>query len=144
MILIDTGPIVALCDQRDARHRAAVADLAALLPARLALCESVLTEACFHLSHHQQRQRLRRWLHDLDVAPVPAEADPDFRADVFTWLARYEEHEPDWADGCLAVMSERESGAKVWTYDREFTTIWRRLDGRAIPLTTAQPRRRRR
>jgi hypothetical protein len=22
----------------------------------------------------------------------------------------------------------------VWTYDREFRTTWRRLDGRAIPL----------
>jgi len=144
VILIDTGPLVALCDPRDGRHRAATADLAALLPARLAVCESVLTETCFHLPQHQQRQRLRRWLHDLDVGPVPAETDPDFRADVFVWLAHYQEHEPDWADGCLAVLSGRESGVKVWTYDREFTTTWRRLDGGTIPLAASQPHRRRR
>jgi predicted nucleic acid-binding protein len=140
VILIDTGPLVALCDQRDGRHRTALADLAALLPARLALCESVLTEACFHLPHHQQRQRLWRWLDELDVAPAPFEAGPDFWADIFAWLARHEEHEPDWADACLAVLSGRETAAKVWTYDREFTTTWRRLDGSAIPLTAARRR----
>lgn len=134
MILIDTGPLVALCDRRDGRHRAALADLAALLPSRLALCEGVLAEACFHLPHHQQRQRLRRWLDDLDVVPAPGAAAPDFWTDVFAWLARYEEHEPDWTDACLAVLSGRETGAKVWTYDNEFKTTWRRLDGRPIPL----------
>jgi hypothetical protein len=25
---------------------------------------------------------------------------------------------------------------KVWTYDREFLTLWRRRDGTAIPLAT--------
>ncbi len=41
---------------------------------------------------------------------------------------------PDWADGCLAVLSGRHLNAKVWTCDREFRTTWRRPDGRAIPL----------
>lgn len=140
MILIDTGPLVALCDKRDGRHRATIAALSALLPDRFTLCESVLTEACFHLPRHQQRQRLRRWLDELDVTPAPVEADPDFRSDAFAWLAQYEEHEPDWADACLAVLSAREAGAKVWTYDREFTTTWRRLDGSAIPLAAARRR----
>lgn len=140
MILIDTGPLVALCDQRDGRHRSAISGLSALLPSRFMLCESVLTEACFHLPRHQQRQRLWRWLDELDVMPSPAEAGSDFRADAFAWLARYEEHEPDWADACLAVLSSREAGAKVWTFDREFTTTWRRLDGTAIPLAATRRR----
>ena len=53
---------------------------------------------------------------------------------MFRWLDRYAEHEPDWADGYLAVVSSRERKAKVWTYDSEFRTTWRRLDGTRIPL----------
>lgn len=140
MILIDTGPLVALCDRRDGRHRAAIAGLSSLLPDRFILCESVLTEACFHLPHPQQRQRLWRWIDELALAPPPAEAGSDFWADTFAWLTRYEEHEPDWADACLAVLSSREAGAKVWTYDRKFTTTWRRLDDSVIPLAVARRR----
>ena len=38
----------------------------------------------------------------------------------------YADHEPDWADACLAVLSGRDHDLKVWTYDREFRTTWRR------------------
>lgn len=141
MILIDTGPLVALCDPRDRRHRAAVADLAGLPTARLAVCDAVLTEACFHLPYDQQRRRLTRWLEDLHIAPALAAPGADFWMDVFAWLARYEEDEPDWADGCLAVLSGRDPVARVWTYDREFSTTWRRLDGSAIPLAETHRRR---
>ena len=49
-------------------------------------------------------------------------------------LARYRDHDPDWADGYLAVVSGKRKGSKVWTYDREFRTTWRRPDGTRIPL----------
>jgi hypothetical protein len=58
-------------------------------------------------------------------------------SDVFAWLDLYAEHDPDWADGYLAVLSGRDRHARVWTYDREFSTIWRRLDGTRIPLAVA-------
>jgi predicted nucleic acid-binding protein len=48
MILIDTGPLVALCDARDSHHRLAVTQIAGL-GTRLATCEAVLMEAGFHL-----------------------------------------------------------------------------------------------
>jgi hypothetical protein len=32
------------------------------------------------------------------------------------------------------VVAGREGRARVWTFDREFRTIWRRPDGRPIPL----------
>ena len=53
---------------------------------------------------------------------------------MFDWLARHADHEPDWADGCLAVLSGLDTTARVWTYDSEFRTIWRRPDGTVIPL----------
>ena len=133
MIVVDTGPLVALCDPRDRKHAAAVSHLAALVPRGLFVCEAVLVEACFLLPHAHHRARLQAVCRELSVEVV-ATGDIGFHADVFAWLLKYADHVPDWADGCLAVLSGRHVGAKVWTYDREFRTTWRRLDGRAIPL----------
>lgn len=134
MILIATTPLVALCDARDSKHRLALKHLESLAADEFALCEAVLTEACFHLSYHSQRQRLRALLHELSVHPLPATYERAFWLEVFEWLAKYADHEPDWADGCLAVLCGRDKDLKVWTYDREFRTTWRRPNGTAMPL----------
>ena len=133
MILIDTGPLVALCDPRDGRHRDALAHLSNLGPAHFRTCEAVLVEACFHLPHRMQRERLRAVVAELGIESLSTD-DPDCRDEIFAWLIKYGEHEPDWADGCLAVLSEWEPRLKVWTYDREFRTMWRRPDGKLVPM----------
>ena len=134
MILIDTGPLVALCDGRDAKHRLAIQQLDALAATPFGTCDAVLTEACFHLPHNSQRQRLRGLLRELDIEPVPSDPGTRFWSDTFEWMERYAEHEPDFADACLAVLSGRDRHTKIWTYDREFRTVWRRLNGTAIPM----------
>ena len=134
MILIDTSPLVALCDARDSRHRKTLAQLESFASREFAVCDAVLMEACFHLPHRSQRERLRGMLGALGVRALPTTNEPAFWLEVFDWLARYGEHEPDWADGCLAVLSGRDKGLKVWTHDREFRTIWRRPNGTLIPL----------
>lgn len=134
MILIDTTPLVALCDARDAKHVTAMKHLAKLAPAEFVICEAVLMEACFHLPHGRQRQRLRAMLDELDIAALPETLHQGFWFDVFDWLIRYADQEPDWADGCIAVLSGRDERLKVWTYDREFRTTWRRPDGTMIPM----------
>lgn len=133
MTLIDTGPLVALCDPRDSQHETALRHLVRLAPGGLCVCEAALMEACFHLPYRSQRERLRAVLDELSVDSLPTH-DSDFRADVLTWLLKYADHEPDWADGCIAVLCGREERLRVWTYDREFRTTWRKLDGRAIPM----------
>jgi predicted nucleic acid-binding protein len=132
--LIDTTPLVALCDARDSKHRTAVRHLDALAQGKFAVCEAVLTETCFHLPYSSQRSRLRALLHDLSIQPVPSTQELGFGLEVLDWLAKYSDHEPDWADGCLAVLSGRDGDLKVWTYDREFRTTWRRPNGTTIPL----------
>jgi predicted nucleic acid-binding protein len=82
-----------------------------------------------------QRARLERLVVEIGMTPPAIEDEADLRRDVFRWLARYAEHKPDWADGYLAVVSERKKDARVWTYDREFRTTWRRPGGTRIPLT---------
>jgi predicted nucleic acid-binding protein len=134
MILVDTGPLVAICDPRDARHDASVRDLDRLLPSGLAVCEAVLVEAAFHLPALSQRRRLQRLVEEVNATPVPAAPDAEYWHDVFEWLVTYADHEPDWADGCLAVLSGRDARLRLWTYDAEFRRIWRRPDGSAIPL----------
>ena len=134
MILIDTTPLVAVCDARDSKHRMALKQLESLASDEFAVCDAVLTEACFHLPHRNQRQRLQALLRDLSVQPIPVMYEHDFFLEVLDWLTKYADHEPDWADASLAVLSGRDKNLKVWTYDREFRTTWRRPNGTVIPL----------
>lgn len=134
MILLDTTPLVALCDPRDGLHARAVRDLDRLARSPFILCEPVLTEACFLLDRPVQRARLEQLVVALAFRPFVTDDGPRLWLDVFQWLERYAEHEPDWADGFLAVASGRERRARVWTYDDEFRTTWRRPDGSRIPL----------
>jgi predicted nucleic acid-binding protein len=134
MILIDTTPLVALCDPRDGLHAKAVADLDLVAKKAIVLCEPVLTEACFLLSHPVQRARLEKLIAALGMAPLAVDDEVELRRQVFDWLGRYAEHQPDWADGYLAVVAGRQRQARVWTYDREFRTTWRRPGGTRIPL----------
>lgn len=134
MILVDTTPLVALCDPRDTLHARALADLDLLARRPLFACAPVLTEACLLLDRPVQRRRLERLLAELEIRPLQVEDEARLWGDVFRWLGKYAEHEPDWADGYLAVASAAHRTAKVWTYDSEFRTTWRRLDGKRIPL----------
>src|SRR5262249_37755715 len=97
-------------------------------------CEAVLTEACFHLPYRSQRQRLRALLNDLAMRPVGVATETAFWLEVFDWLLKYADPEPDMADGWIGALSARYRDAKVWTYDREFRTTWRRPNGTAIAL----------
>ena len=135
MILIDTTPLVALCDPRDSLNATALRHLKSLAKSQLAICEPVLTEACFHLSTPQQRNRLRLTIESLGILHVSVDDPGSLWKEVFDWLNQYADHEPDWAEGYLSVLSGRDPKCKVWTYDVEFRTIWRRPNGTAIPMS---------
>jgi len=138
VILVDTGPVVALCDPRDRLNRTAVRDLDRLWRQPLILCSPVLTEACFLLRYPAQRARLRRVLADLSIHAYPADDERRLWNDVLEWMRDYQDHEPDWADAYLAVVAGSDRRLRVWTYDREFRTTWRRPDGSAIPLAVGR------
>lgn len=134
MILLDTGPLVALCDATDALHGAAARQLGRLARRPLVAGLPVLTEACALLPHPAQRRRLKRFLTDFAVADYRVENERLLWFEILDWLERYRDHDPDLADAYLAVLAGREARARVWTFDSEFRTIWRRPDGRPIPL----------
>ncbi|HUE30450.1 MAG TPA: hypothetical protein VMR79_06220, partial [Verrucomicrobiae bacterium] len=118
-------------------HVQQLRDLDRLNRRGLVLCDPVLTEACFHLPHGVQRARLARLLVSLGVRAYEGADQVRLRVAIFEWLAKYADHQPDWADGCLAVVSQGERRWKMWTYDREFRRTWRRPDGTPIPLAAA-------
>lgn len=134
LILVDTNALVALVDARDALHERARNDLKGLDGSAFATCEAVLSETCFRLPNRTQRERLRAVLDELMVAAAPSSSSQEYVDAVFDWLVKYAEHEPDWTDGCLAVLSAQDASARVWTYDRKFRTTWRRPNGTRIPL----------
>jgi predicted nucleic acid-binding protein len=139
VILVDTGPLVALCNPGDALNRIALRDLDRVASEPLFLCPPILTETCFLLRRHVHRARLDRMLTRLSVQAYRDDDEEGLWREVFEWLAVYREHQPDWADGYLAVVSGKDRRFSVWTYDSEFRTTWRRPDGTAIPLAIPKP-----
>jgi predicted nucleic acid-binding protein len=134
MILVDANVLIALVDQRETLHVAATDDLKRLLRAHLLVVAPVLTEVCHLLPAAHHRARIRALIAALHMRPPAMSDEAQLWDEMFDWLARYAEHEPDWADAYLAVLCGRNKRLKVWTYDSEFRTVWRRPDGSRIPL----------
>lgn len=136
MILLDTNVLVALVDERDALHARAKRDLPKL-SGPFAITSVVLSETCFLLTAGYLRQRTR-FLVDrmpLDHVELERAAWPE----VFAWLERYAEHEPDLCDAQLAVLASR-TPASIWSYDKEFRTLWRGIDGKALRVVPSARR----
>ncbi len=132
-VLVDTGPLVALCDARDRLHSRATAELDRLTgPLFLGLPN--LTEACFLLPDPGLRRRMSALL-EREVLQLAAPRNGDeMTRRTLKWLARYAEHAPDFADGFLTCWAESDASLSVWTFDREFSTLWRTLSGKKIRL----------
>lgn len=133
MILLDSNVLVALVDPRDHLRPAALRDLGRVARSNLLVAGPVLVEACYLLPAREMRRKLRALIDRLRLTPVATESLPTWEA-VFDWLDQYAEHQPDWTDACLAVLSGSDKRLKIWTYDREFSIVWRRPDGTKIPL----------
>ena len=134
MILVDSNVLIALCDERDELHLRAARDLDAMGDERLYIPEPVLVEVMFAMQPEYLRRKLVRII---DLWQIEPWAEGDLRrlwSRALAWSLEYGEHRPDWADAYTAMLSDRHRGVKVWTYDEEFRTIWRRSDGSAIPL----------
>ena len=134
MILVDTGPLVALCDERDKLHRRALRELDDLPLSGRGVCLPVLAEALFLLSAVHLRKRLELLFEENIFEPYPLR-EPEHRlSQCFQWLEEYEEHAPDFADAYLIVASSAEANSRIWTFDREFSTVWRLPNGRPVRL----------
>ena len=75
----------------------------------------------------------------LAMEPAPIVETSALWSEIFAWMRRYAEHEPDWVDAYIAVLCGANRRWRVWSYDREFRALWRRPDGSRIPLAVAHP-----
>jgi len=135
-ILLDTGPLVALLNARDAHHGWARELLASVAPP-LVTCEAVLSEACFLVRQlHGGRDRVLELVHRGAVA-VPFRLEDELPA-VRRLLSRYADVPMSLADACLVRMAEQHAGSAVMTMDGDFR-IYRKHGRQIVP--TLMPER---
>lgn len=116
MMLVDTGPLVALFDPKDGQHRRCVKTLKAIAePIRTTV--PVLTEA-FHMLDPASigSDRLREFV--LKGGLSVWWLDQDTLARAFELMESYADHSMDLADASLVVAAEKLSTRKIFTIDR--------------------------
>lgn len=133
---VDTGPLVALLDRRDAHHLAVRAMLDELHPP-IATCEAVVTEAMHLLRHHAVGRAALLTLFGRGLLSIGFRFEPHLDA-IQTLLGRYADVPMSFADACLVRMSEVDPHLVVITLDHDFY-VYRRHGRGAVPLR--MPRR---
>jgi predicted nucleic acid-binding protein len=123
MILLDTGPIVALFDPADDSHARCVETLKAIVEP-LGTTTPVLTEA-FHLLTPGSRGAANLIHFIADGGLAVWFLDPDTLDRAFELMAQYADHPMDLADASLVAMAEAENLRKVFTIDRNDFAAYR-------------------
>lgn len=123
MILVDTGPLVALFDPVDGSHNRCVTILKTI-DEPLATTVPVLTEA-FHLLSAASlgAQRLMDFISEGGLTVWFLDDVALSRA--FELMIQYADHPMDLADASLVVVAENERLKKVFTIDRNDFTAYR-------------------
>lgn len=130
-VVLDTGPLVALIDRDDSRHRWTVTQVGALEPPFLT-CEAVISEALFLLP--KARNGVPTLLRFLEERLVIIGFDLDDHLEAVSRLIqKYDDVPMTLADACLVRMSELHDRAHVFTLDSDFK-LYRRHGRQAIPL----------
>ena len=136
-VLVDTGPLVALLNGRDAFHPWARAILSEVEPP-LRTCEAVLSEACFLLRRVSRGPDAVLQLVSRGVVEIPFRLDAELAA-VRKLMARYANVPMSLADACLVRMTELDAGATVLTLDADFR-VYRRNGRQAVQAILPETR----
>ncbi len=138
-VIVDTGPLVAFLNRRDAWHLWALQQFELIAPP-IVTCEAVLSEATFLLSRDNAGvdgilQMVERGILRVDFS---AQAE---MTHLRRLMKRYANVPMSFADACLVRMSEGRARGTVMTLDEDFR-VYRRLGRQVIPLIAPpkQPR----
>lgn len=121
MILVDTGPLIALFDPADGSHKRCVRVLKSI-DEPLGTTIPVLTEA-FHLLSPASigAQRLMDFISECGLTVWPF--DDKTMSRCFELMIQYADRPMDFADASLVAVAEAEQLNKVFTIDRnDFST----------------------
>lgn len=131
-VLVDTGPLYAILDRKDAHHAACVAALRSI-PSPMVTCWPVLTEAAWLLRDHPAAVRRLLTLVSLGKIEV-CHADAAAVSWISEFMARYDDLGVQLADACLMYLAEHHGIDTVFTLDRRDFSVFRFQDGRAPTL----------
>jgi uncharacterized protein len=130
--IVDTGPLVAYCADRDLHHDWTVLQLQNLRPP-LYSCEAVLAEADYIARRRGYDPAfLYDWIAE-GAIELPFRLAEE-ASTVAVLLRRYSSRQMQLADACLVRMSELFRDCQVLTLDTEDFVIYRRFGRQVIPL----------
>jgi len=130
-VLLDTGPLVAYLNRRDADHTWSRAQWQQIRPPLLTN-EAVLSEACFLLGEFGGDPDSVLKLVERDVISVSFGVS-DHISVVRKLMRKYRTSPMSFADACLVRMSELHAESVVFTLDSDFR-VYRRNGRQVIPL----------
>ena len=118
MVLLDTGPIVAVLNRRE-RHYAQCAELIVTTPGPLITCEAVIAEAC-HLVNHRPAA-VADVLNEISDGEYHLFYSLEERAKhVAKLMRKYADVSMDLADACLVDMATVFNTGQILTLDTDF------------------------
>lgn len=130
-VVVDTGPLVALLNSKDAHHAWAHELFAGLEPP-LFTSEAVMAEACHLLRRVPGGPTAALSLVTAGVLAIRF-ALGDEAASVKSLMERYRSVPMSLADASLVHMTEMDAGASIATLDKDFF-VYRRNGRRALRL----------
>jgi hypothetical protein len=130
--LIDTGPIVAILNQRDPYH-AACSAVFQELAAPLSTCWPVVTEAAYILGDWSPATgKLFALLRTRALSILPVGVSDIDAIEVI--LTKYADQKFQLADATLMHLAQRENIRQVLTLDRKDFTVFRTASGKSLDL----------
>jgi predicted nucleic acid-binding protein len=123
VILVDSGPLVAILDRDDQHHRACVAALKSIKEP-MATLWPVLTEVMYFLRRHPHDQE-QIWKM---IAQGPIQVlslSPSDLPGIRELMIKYSNRPMDLADAALIRVAEREGIRQIFTVDRGDFSVYR-------------------
>ena len=124
VVLVDTGPLVALFDPSDAARDSCRDCLADLERADLVTTDAVITEAMYLLAFSARAQVALLTLLAEGKPRVEAMSPSDHKR-ASELIERYASLPMDYADATIVVLAERLKTTRVFTLDRKDFSIYR-------------------
>lgn len=130
-IIVDTGILVSLLDQREQWSNWAIEKLRSVA-VPLYTCEAVLSETWFLTrTHHSAWPTITNWLR-AGYLQVPFSMK-DHTPSVISLIKKYQDLPMSVADACLVSMIENDLGDRIFTLDLHFK-IYRHSGRRIVPV----------